>query len=56
MGGVGTGNILHYSCLESSMDREAWQATVYGVPALNKTEQNACTQRYWEWVVRSNVN
>ena len=25
------GNPLQYSCLENSMDREAWQATVYGV-------------------------
>ena len=26
----GNGNILQYSCLENSMDREAWQATVHG--------------------------
>ena len=26
--GVGNGNPLQYSCLENSMDREAWQATV----------------------------
>ena len=25
------GNPLQYSCLENPMDREAWQATVYGV-------------------------
>ena len=25
-------NPLQYSCLENSMDREAWQATVQGVP------------------------
>ena len=25
------GNALQYSCLENSMDREAWQATVCGV-------------------------
>ena len=29
--GEGNGNPLQYSCLENSMDREAWQATVYGV-------------------------
>ena len=29
--GEGTGNPLQYSCLENSMDRGAWQATVYGV-------------------------
>ena len=22
---------LHYSCLENSMDRRAWQATVHGI-------------------------
>ena len=27
----GNGNPLQYSCLENPMDREAWQATVYGV-------------------------
>ena len=26
----GNGNILQYSYLENSMDREAWQATVHG--------------------------
>ena len=29
--GVGNGNTLQYSCLENSMDREAWWATVHGV-------------------------
>ena len=29
--GEGNGNPLQYSCLENSMDREAWQATVHGV-------------------------
>ena len=29
--GEGHGNPLQYSCLENSMDREAWQATVRGV-------------------------
>ena len=29
--GVGNGNLLQYSCLQDSMDREAWQATVQGV-------------------------
>ena len=29
--GEGNGNPLQYSCLESSMDRGAWQATVHGV-------------------------
>ena len=25
-----TGHLLQYSCLENSMDREAWQVTVHG--------------------------
>ena len=29
--GGGHGNLLQYSCLENSMDREAWQATVHGI-------------------------
>ena len=29
--GEGNGNPLQYSCLENSIDRGAWWATVYGV-------------------------
>ena len=29
--GEGNGYLLQYSCLENSMEREAWQATVHGV-------------------------
>ena len=29
--GVGNGNPLQYSCLENSMDRETWWATLRGV-------------------------
>ena len=29
--GEGNGNLLQYSCLENSMNRGAWQATVHGV-------------------------
>ena len=29
--GVGNGNLLQYSCLENSMDRGAWWATVHMV-------------------------
>ena len=29
--GEGNGNPLQYSCLENSMDRGAWQATVYRI-------------------------
>ena len=30
--GEGNGNPLQYSCLENPMDKEAWWATVHGVP------------------------
>ena len=29
--GAGSGNSLQFSCLENSMDGEAWLATVHGV-------------------------
>ena len=29
--GGGNGNPLQYSCLEKSMDRDVWWATVFGV-------------------------
>ena len=29
--GVGNGNPLQYSCLENSMDRGVWQATIHGI-------------------------
>ena len=32
--GEGNGNPLQYSCPENSMDREAWQATVQGLPRV----------------------
>ena len=28
---VGNGNLLQYSCLENSMDRGSWQATIHWV-------------------------
>ena len=33
--GGGNGNSLWYSCLENSMDREAWPTTVHGVAKSN---------------------
>ena len=35
--GKGSGNPLQYSCLGNPMDREAWQATVYGVIEESET-------------------
>ena len=29
--GEGNGNLIQYSCLENSMDRGAWRATVHGI-------------------------
>ena len=38
--GRGNGNPFQYSCLENSMDRGTWQATVHGVTKeLDTTEQ-----------------
>ena len=41
--GEGNGNQLQYSCLENSMDRGAWWATVYRV-AKSWTRLSVCTQ------------
>ena len=35
----GSGNPLHYSCLENSMGRGAWRATVHRVAESDMTEQ-----------------
>ena len=37
--GEGRGNPLQYSCLESSMDRGVWQATVHGLAKESNTSQ-----------------
>ena len=37
--GEGNGYLLRYSCLENSMDIEAWWATVHGVSELDMTER-----------------
>ena len=36
--GGGHGNLLQYSCLENSMDRGAWKATVHGATESGMTE------------------
>ena len=40
--GEGNGNPPQHSCLENSMDRETWWATVHGV-AKNRTQPNDFT-------------
>ena len=42
--GGGNGNPLQYSCLEESMDRGAWQATVQGV-TKSRTDEHTGTPR-----------
>ena len=43
--GVGNGNLLQYSCLENSMDRRAWRATVHGVTKSQDVTEHTHTQR-----------
>ena len=38
---VGNSNPLQYSCLENSIDRGAWRATVHGVAELDTAERSA---------------
>ena len=33
--GEGNGNPLQYPCLESPIDREAWQGTIHGLQELD---------------------
>ena len=37
--GEGNGYLFQYSCLENSMDKEAWQATVSGVSKSRPAER-----------------
>ena len=41
---VGNGNPLQYSCLENSMDRGAWWASVHGIA---KSQTRLETQHTW---------
>ena len=45
--GGGNGNPLQHSCLENSMDRGAWRATVHGVAKeLNRTSVCVCVHAH----------
>ena len=48
--GGGNGNPIQYSCLENSMDRGVWQATVHGVSqsrtGLNNQHTRVDIDRY----------
>ena len=47
--GVGNGTSLQYSCLENSMDRGAWQATVHGA-AKNQTRLSDWAHMGFIWI------
>ena len=48
--GEGTGNPLQYPCLENSMGRGAWHATVHGV-AKSRTQLSMHTHTYIQsWI------
>ena len=49
--GEGNGNPLQYSCLENSMDRAAWQATVHGV-----TNASEMTERSYSNLAKKKIN
>ena len=53
--GGGNGNPLQYSCLENSMDRGAWWATVHGV-AKNQHDWAHVHREMMPWVKRTAVN
>ena len=44
---VGNDNLLQYSCLEISMDRGSWQATVHGVA---KSQTQLSRHKYFKHI------
>jgi len=42
--GVGNGNPFQYSCLENSMDRGAWQATVHRITKNQRIRHDWVTE------------
>ena len=45
--GGGNGNPLQYSCLENSMKRGAWRATVHGLIKSRTQHDSACIHLNW---------
>ena len=52
--GVGSGNLLQYSCLENSMDSGAWWARVHEVSKESDTTQQLRTRREKEFLANFN--
>ena len=50
--GIGKDYSLQYSCLENSMDRRAWQATVHGVAESDMAEQLSHTHTHTAWLAQ----
>ena len=44
--GGGNGNLLQYSCLENSMDREVWWAAVHRPTKMLDTDEQLSTHMY----------
>ena len=51
----GNGYPLHYSCLEKSMDRGAWWATVHGVARVGHDLVTKLTPPFICWVAVSEM-
>ena len=51
--GEGTGNPLHYSCLENSMDKRTWWATIHG---LTMSQMQLCDFPFLSFCVHCCVN
>ena len=52
--GEGHGNPLQYSCLQDSVDRGAWWATVHGVAELDTRSDYA--REAQKWVLKGKKN